>query len=51
MGVTCGTGIEYPSGAPEFTSVFSEIRVVRSLPFRVCFVDYRLSFCPFSFGH
>ena len=31
--------------------VFSGVRVARPLVFCVCFVDHRLSFCPFSFGH
>jgi len=31
--------------------VFSRVRVTRSLVLCVCFVDYCLSFCPFSFGH
>ena len=30
-GVTCGAGTAYPSGAPEFTLVFSAVRVTRSL--------------------
>ena len=41
----------YPSGAPEFTPCFSEVRVARSLVLCVCFVDRCLSFCTFSFGH
>ena len=40
-----------PSGAPQFTPVFSGIRVTRSLVLYVCFVDRCLSFCTFSFGH
>ena len=32
-------------------SVFSGIRVTRSLVLCVCFVDRCLSFCTFSFGH
>jgi hypothetical protein len=32
-------------------SVFSAVRVTRVLVLYVCFVDYCLSFCPFSFGH
>ena len=31
--------------------VFSGVRVTRSLVLCVCFVDRRLSFCTFSFGH
>jgi hypothetical protein len=34
-GVTSGTGTAYPSGAPEFTLVFSGVRVTRSLYFCV----------------
>jgi hypothetical protein len=40
-----------PSGAPEFTPVFSGIRVTWSSVLYVCFVDRCLSFCTFSFGH
>jgi hypothetical protein len=43
--------IIYPSGAAEFTPVFSGVRVIRSLVLCVCFVDRCLSFCAFSFGH
>jgi hypothetical protein len=32
-------------------TVFSGVRVTRSLLLCVCFVDRCLSFCPFSFGH
>ena len=32
-------------------SVFSGVRVTRSLVLCVCFVDLCLSFCTFSFGH
>jgi len=39
MRATCGTGTAYPTGAPEFTPVFSEVRVTRSLVLYVCFVD------------
>jgi hypothetical protein len=38
-------------GAPEFTPVFSGVRVTRFFIWCVCFVDRCLSFCPFSFGH
>ena len=31
--------------------VLSEVRVTRTLVLCVCFVDYCLSFCTFSFGH
>ena len=50
-GVTSGAGIAYPSGAPEFTPVFSGVRVTRSLVLYICFVDRCLSFYTFSFGH
>jgi len=39
MGATSGAGTAYPSGVPEFTPDFSEIRVTRSLVLCVCFVD------------
>ena len=41
----------YPSGAPEFTPVFSGVRVTRSLVLCVCFIDRCLSFRRISFGH
>ena len=44
MDATSGTGTAYPSGAPEFTPVFSGVRVTRSLALCVCFVDRCLSF-------
>jgi len=50
-GVTSGVGNAYPCGAPEFTPVFSGVRVTRSLVLYVCFVDRCLSFCTFSIGH
>ena len=37
MGSTCEAGIAYPSGASEFTPVFSKVRVVRSLVLCVVF--------------
>ena len=50
-GVTCGDGTSNPSGAPEFTSDFEWIRVVRSLVFCVMFCIYKCSclsvFSPF----
>ena len=33
------------------SSVFSRVRVTRSLVLCVCVVDRCLFFCPFSFGH
>ena len=36
---------------PSSPSVFSGVRVTRSLVVCVCFVDRWLSFCTFSFGH
>jgi hypothetical protein len=51
-GATSGAGTAYPSGAPEFISVFSGVvRVNRSFVLCVCFVDRCLSFCTFSLGH
>ena len=50
-GDTSGTGTACPSGAHEFTPVFSRVRVTRSLILYVCFVDRCLSFCIFSSGH
>ena len=47
MGVTSGAGTTNPSGAPEFTPVFSGVRVTRSLVLYVYFVDLCLSFCSF----
>ena len=38
---------EYLSSSP----VFSGVRVTRSFVLYVCFVDRRLPFCSFSFGH
>ena len=49
--LTSEAGTAYPSGAPEFTPVFSGVNVTRSLVLCVCFVDRCLSFCTFSFGH
>ena len=50
-GATSGAGTAYPFEAPDFTPVFSGVRVTRSLVLCVCFVDRCLSFCTFSFGH
>ena len=47
MGATSGAGTAYPSGAPEFTLVFSGVRVTRSSVLYVCFVGHCLSFCTF----
>ena len=46
-GATSGARTTYPSGAPEFTPVFSGVRVTRSLVLCVCFVDRCLSFVLF----
>jgi hypothetical protein len=46
-GATSAAGTAYPSGAPEFTPVFSGIRVNRYLVLYACFVDRCLSFCSF----
>ena len=48
---TGGAGIAYPSGATEFITCFSGIRVALYLVLCVCFVDRCLSCCPFSFNH
>jgi hypothetical protein len=37
MYITCGAGTANPSGAPEFTPVFSGVRVARSLLFCIMF--------------
>ena len=50
-GATSGAGTAYPFEAPDFTPVFSGVRVTRSLVLCVCFVDRCLSFCTFTFGH
>ena len=50
-GATGGAGSAYPSGAHEFSQVFSGVCVTRSLVLCVCFVDRCLSFCTFSFHH
>jgi len=50
-GTITGAGMAYPSGPPEFTPIFSEVRVTRSLALCVYFVDRFLSFCTFSVGH
>ena len=42
-----GAGTTYPSGSPQFTPVFSGVRVTQSLVLCVCFVDRYLSFCTF----
>ena len=51
MGANSGTGTANPSGAHEFTPVFSGVRVTRSLVLYVCFVDHCLSIRHFSIGH
>ena len=43
-GATSRAGTAYPSGAPEFTPVFSGFPVTRSLALCVCFIDHCLSF-------
>jgi hypothetical protein len=50
-GASSGAGTAYPSGALEFTQVYSGVRVARSLGWCVCFVDRFLSFCRFCLGH
>ena len=51
VGTSNGAIIKMCPLSPEFTPVFSGVRVTRSLVLYVCFVDRCLSFCPFSFGH
>ena len=51
LSATSGAGTAYPSEPPEFTPVFSGIRVTWSLVLYVCFVDNCLSVCTFSFGY
>jgi hypothetical protein len=46
---TSGAEAAYPSGAPVFTPVFSEVRVTRFLVLCVCFIDRCLAFCPLFF--
>jgi hypothetical protein len=41
-GATSGAKTPYPSGAHEFTPVFSGVRVTRSLVLYVCFVGRSL---------
>ena len=48
---TSGSGSTDPSGAPEFTAVFSGTRVTRSFALYVCLVDRCFCFCTFSFRH
>ena len=45
-----GTGTVYPSGAPEFTPVFSGVRVTPSLVLCVYFVHLSFFFCPSIYG-
>jgi hypothetical protein len=47
-GAMCDAGTAYPSGASEFTPVFSGVRVARSLV--VCVVFCRLLFILFLLG-
>ena len=47
-----GAGTSDDSGAPEFTPVFSGVRITRSLVlFVFCLVDRCVSFSTFSFDH
>ena len=46
-GATCGAGIAYPSGAPEFTPYIRGVRIARSL----VYVVVLCSFAGFSFCH
>ena len=44
MGATSGAGPADPSGAPEFTRFFCDVRATLSFVSRVCFVDRCLFF-------
>jgi len=46
-GVTSGARPAYHSGAPEFTPVFSGVRVAHYLVFCVVFCQSLFVFCPF----
>jgi hypothetical protein len=46
-GATSGAETAKPYEAPEFTPVFSGVRVTRSFVLCLCFVDHCLSFVPF----
>jgi hypothetical protein len=48
---TSGSGSIDPSGAPEFTPVFSGTPVTGPFALYVCLVDCCFSFCTFSFRH
>jgi hypothetical protein len=48
-GATNEAGTAYPSRAP--APGFSGVHVTLSLVLCVCFLDFCLSICPFSFGH
>jgi hypothetical protein len=48
---TSGSWSTDPSGAPEFTPVFSGISVTWPFVLYVCFVGRCFSYCTFSFGH
>jgi hypothetical protein len=48
--ITSGAGTAYPSGAPELTPVFSEVRVTRSLDLFVMFCKSLFVLLTFSFG-
>jgi hypothetical protein len=49
-GVTNGAGTDYPSGAPQFTPVFSGVRVTRSLVLYVLlYFSFWLLCCLFFF--
>ena len=50
-GATNEAGTAHPSGAPDFTPVFSRVRVTLSVVLCVSFVGRCLSCCTFSFGH
>ena len=47
--VLCGTGTVYPSGEPEFTPLFSGVRVARALMFCVMFCISFISLVSFFY--
>jgi hypothetical protein len=51
MGSTCGVGIAYSIGTPEFVPSFCEVRVARSLGFCVVFFVDCLSFILFPMAN
>lgn len=56
-GVISGTGMYFPSGAPNLSTVFNSVHISQSLVFYVVFCEPLLVFCCFffllfpAFGH